>query len=213
MHTDMLDAQTSSLVSLDSVILTELVTPSTTRLYMPGMEIARQGDPCTHVYVIKSGTAKLFHCSPDGHVVTVAFLGPTSVVGSADALLGLPFTDSAVALERCVVLRLSADIFVESVLQSPDGLADLARYFAALIRTLSSRVEVLASCSAAERVLLAIQGISADALGRITFQDTELAQLVGVTPQYLSRVLHGLQRRGVIWHDGRRWNVATDISV
>ena len=48
--------------------------------------LIQQGEKATHVYVVRSGYAKMVSMSPDGHEVMVGIVGPRDVLGQAAVL-------------------------------------------------------------------------------------------------------------------------------
>lgn len=94
-----------------------------------GAEIVCQGQPADALYVILSGTARVWTRRPDGGGRTVGQLRAGSIFGEIGVLQRVPRTATVTAEEACSLLRIDGDDFLEAL--SSDPLAalvqDLAR--------------------------------------------------------------------------------------
>jgi CRP-like cAMP-binding protein len=173
-------------------------------VYAKGVELFAQGQTLSDVYWLDCGLVKLVYCDAEGHERILALLPPQRLLGGATALLHCPSPVSAVTVTVCQLRRMAASDFVKSLesdgpisrevlyLQSQevheqfDRIADLS--------TGSSRLRL-------ERFLRGMVTASPAASGtpiRIPLKRCELAQLLAVTPEHLSRLFRQLCNDRVI---------------
>jgi len=67
------------------------------------------GDPADSVYLLQKGRMKITALSEDGHEVVHEILGPGEIFGETSAILGIPRTNSAQALEASVLCEIRQD--------------------------------------------------------------------------------------------------------
>jgi CRP-like cAMP-binding protein len=92
-----------------------LLKDATTVAFDPGEVIVREGDPGDALYLIKKGTVRV-HTTMGDNSVPLATLGRGACLGEVAVLSNSPRTATAVAEERCVLIRFSRQQ-IEDVLQ------------------------------------------------------------------------------------------------
>jgi CRP-like cAMP-binding protein len=182
--------------------------------FAPGTVIVAQGTRAPDVFVVGDGLVKLTHRRSDGRSTVVGLRARGSLLGVEPALAGRTHPLTATAVTPCRCHRIPSRRF-EELLGSNSRLT--ARVRAAQFEELERNVDQLvglARLSARERLETCLELMQGE-LGRessrgeveLPLRDWELAQLLAVTPTYLSRLMRELEREGRLVRSGRRARV------
>jgi CRP/FNR family cyclic AMP-dependent transcriptional regulator len=98
--------------SLDSKATAELAHYLTIHDYPTSAVIFRKGDPGDSMYLIDVGKVRISLTDADGHVVTLAELGPGDFFGEMSLLDGHGRSANAIALENARLAALTRDDFL-----------------------------------------------------------------------------------------------------
>lgn len=82
--------------------------------------IVQQGDPADSVYIIADGEAEVWLTDTTGHSTRLAVLGPHSLFGETAVLARSRRTATVRAKGHVVTFKISANVFLDLVRQSPD---------------------------------------------------------------------------------------------
>lgn len=186
------------------------------RRYAAGMEIMRQGENAFEVFLIAEGSVKVSHTFPDGRSTILRLAESGTVLGASTALLEVPHANSVVTVSPCRLHAIAADVFRMAVendpvvskyllLQDANELHELGRHVVA-VNCLTARERLTAILT---RTSTAGEGSGRTYAASRQLRDWELAQLIGVTPQYLSLLVHDLEGEHVLERDGNFWRLAT----
>ncbi len=88
--------------------------------------VFREGDPATQLYLVKSGEVLCLKSSKD-RLVPVFLARAGDVIGEAAMIPTVPYTYSAIALERGELVGIPAENFAEVFRESPDWITQLTR--------------------------------------------------------------------------------------
>jgi CRP-like cAMP-binding protein len=171
--------------------------------------VFHQGDPSDYVCVVESGLVKLTQACANGRLTIVALRGRQSLLGIDAVLLGTPRSVTAIPLSESVVVRVPVDDF-QRRLWTSRKLSWYAMREQCLDEVRShGRIASFACLGARERLEAVIAQVTDDFGHRegvpVPLRDWELAQLVGVTPQYLCVLVHELRSEGLLERRGERW--------
>ncbi len=172
-----------------------------------GELLIRQGEKATHVYVVRSGYAKMVSMSPDGHEVMVGIVGPRDVLGQAAVLDDVrDYVVTATALTAMDMAIWSSAKAIELSKRFPEIHARLDVQLAQNVKVLLGRVHTVSEGRVAQRlarVLLELAerhgeprppGVAI--LPPLTRQD--LAALTGTTLYSASRMLADWEHKGLL---------------
>lgn len=201
--------------------LRTLAAAGTVHRFRQGAFLFCHGDESDAVYCVVGGRVQIESTRADGRTQLRAVLGAGQLLGELGVLAHLPRTASAIALDDCMVWRISAAAFVMFLRSEPDAAEALMRALALQIVNHEALAEDLLFLDLKGRVakrLLALVASSWDELPddgvalpwNIT--QTDLANLCGGSRENVNRVLSELQRRGLIARDGHRY-VLRDIAA
>jgi len=196
--------------------LRELVGPDEPQRYASGIELFRQGDPVESSYVIAEGVVKLSHVSLAGKPTIVALRTRGWVLGAAAATCSSHHPVSAATLTHCRLHRVSASWF-RTLLRRRARLSwYIHQMHSREIHEQLTQVVGLRTLPARERLgqLLARfvppAGEAREAIRlQLPLRLWEVAQLIAVTPSYLSELLRDLEDDGVL-RRSKGWVIVLD---
>ncbi len=167
--------------------------------YPSGVQLYQQNDPVTHIYFIESGIVKLSYVRPCGREMIISIrrsnwlLGVTHVCVGEDA-----YSATAQTLTPCSVRCIPARAFADQLTTDMALSVELNRVLSREIRANTSKIITLGSLPAGERLTRflceLISEEDLDQLGKegrleLPLKGEDLAEIVAVTPQHLSRLL------------------------
>jgi len=180
----------------------EFERPPLVRSYSPGFELLQQGMPADHVYLIHDGAVKLVWTEAKGKETIVGLRWRESFLGVPSVITAGPCPTSAITLVRSVVERIPAENFLDG-LQTDSNLAwKIHQIQSRELEEQLTWLGELACCSARSRLanvlrrLIALNGTAGNSSTRVRLplKQKKIAEFIGVTPEYLSRLLHGIAK-------------------
>jgi len=168
------------------------------RRYAAGAFVAREGEPCESLYVVRSGLIRYFKTSSDGKEQVLKFLGPGESLDEAPAVDGGPSPATAQAVEQSELYTLHRADLSALLGSDPTVAVALTRTLAGRERHLIAVIEDLSFRPVIGRVarLLLDQARGRVPARRISQQ--EMAAMVGTTREVAGRALHRLEAAGAI---------------
>lgn len=189
--------------------------------YPPGVELFKQEALPQDVYLVESGLIKLVYVEQNGRAVIIGLRSPGWLVGGASVILGEPYAFSVTTLTTCRLRRVTAAAFLNLLktdqefasyfhraqsYELHDQLTHLVRFGCLSAR---DKLEQLFSQLTSS---LAPHGAEREVRLRLPLKYWELAELIGVTPEHLSRVLKEMQQDGLVFRE-RGWINITDLRM
>lgn len=181
---------------------------STLRSYAKGTIILSEGDEGNSLYVIESGSVKVFLRDPQGKEVVLSNQGPGEYFGDLAIFDDAPRSASVVAVESCRLRVLSKAAVRQAMLVHPELAQIFLRGLAARIRILTESVRTLALLDVFGRLVRALYSLAREENGsmvidhRLTQQ--EIASRIGSSREMVSRIMHDLVQGGYVsLQDGR----------
>jgi len=176
-------------------------------VYPATIELYRQGSQAEEVYFINRGLLKLVRMEKDGHELIIDLRSRGWLLGMSAVITRQQHPVTAIALSECVMQRIPAEVF-SSFLRTNTQ-------FSLHVHQMQSHEEIdhithmaRISCLPAQDRLadllwvlahaLELPTSSGEVLLRLPLKHWELAQLIAVTPEYLSRLLKKMQQDGVV---------------
>ena len=175
--------------------------------YPARVELFRQGDTPNSVFLLEHGLIKLMRVENDGRGIIVGLRASGWCVGAASVILGRPYLVSAVTVTPSRVSCMSAEAFQEALRSDPALSWHLHEMHSREVHAEIDHVTEFNSLSARrrlERFLRRLEGIidperDGDEVRLvIPLRQWEIAQLIGVTPPYLSELTRDLEGRGLL---------------
>ena len=170
-----------------------------------------EGTPALAVHCVREGAIKLFRRLESGEEVVVGTRGPGDLVGVRGVLAGIPYANTATTLDPAVVCAIPGETFLGLVRENPIlGIRILTRLAGEsrrleeeLVERCHSRVAKRVARFLAMRLPPSTAAAARSEAARVSMNRGEMAQLIGTTPETLSRALHALADDGVVALDRR----------
>jgi len=188
------------------------------RSYGPGTELLQQGIPADEVYLIHEGAVKLVWAESKGKETIVGLRWRGWFLGAPAVIAARPCSSTGVTLVRSVVERIPAEKFRRRLQNDTELAWRVHQIHSRELQDQANRLGELVCCSARSRLatilkrLITASGIPTagrNARVRSPLKKKEMAELIGITPEYLSRLFHALKIEGHIhFRDG--WIVVSD---
>ncbi len=182
--------------------LRALAAVSRTREIDRGETIFHEGDNSDGFYLVCSGKVKIFKLSPEGKEQILHLFGEGEPFGEVAVFHGRPFPANAVGMEKSALLFFPKDDFIR-LLEANGALSlNMIAVLAGRLRNFAAQIESLALKEVPERLkahllyLAEKQGNSAEVV--LELPKGQLANLLGTSPETLSRVFARLSEQKVI---------------
>ena len=166
------------------------------------------GEETDALYVILAGRVKVLITDDEGHEVILSMLGPNEYFGEMGLLDDQPRSASVETVEPCQMLRMSKAGFI-SLLQNNFEMAMLIiRNLVKRLRDADRKIESLALIDVYGRVARLLIDMAEEIDGRWVVPRAppkqEIARMIGASREMVSRVVKGLQDKGLIRAEKRR---------
>lgn len=170
--------------------------------------IVHSGEETDALYVILAGRVKVLITDDEGHEVILSMLGPNEYFGEMGLLDDQPRSASVETVEPCQMLRMSKSGFI-SLLQNNFEMAMLIiRNLVKRLRDADRKIESLALIDVYGRVARLLIDLAEEIDGRWVVTRAppkqEIARMIGASREMVSRVVKGLQDKGLIRAEKRR---------
>lgn len=172
--------------------------------YDPQQIIFQEGQPADTMYFIRKGMVKLISYLPNGNARIVRLLGPGKILG-LEGMLGSAYEHSAVAIHHLELLKISAKTIQRIKNEEPEKFLLLGEQWYDYVRSADTWITQFSTGSITARVARLVTFLSyletessPDQVELLKVE--EMAAVLGVTPESVSRVLarfkrqHALQR-------------------
>ena len=174
--------------------------------YEKGQIIFYEGNPTYGIHCLYSGRVKLYKKGPKDEEVIIRILGPGEIMGYRALLANEPCAATAEALEPSIICSISKQTFLELLRMSPDLALRLLSKMAKELRISEEQTLSLAQESVRQRtvhlLLFLLEGnakkVKPDEPIKLQLMRKDMAQMIGTTPESLSRTLNYLAKRGIL---------------
>lgn len=195
-------AQVGLFTGLDKSAVEALTAHAANKRYAAHTLLTVEGGQSDFLYVILSGSVKIYVSDDEGAEVILAFMGPGDFFGEMALIDNGERCASAMTLEPSQVLSISKTAFRACLTKNPDIAIGLIKTLSGRVRLLNDNVKSLALLDVygrIARVLLQLARPDGDRLviaQRLTHQD--IAGMVGSSREMVSRILKDLERGGYV---------------
>lgn len=176
-----------------------------------GQMVFNEGEMCDALFVVITGQVRLYVSAPNGQEKIIELVSPGQSFAEALMFLESAYILNAQALADSLILRVSKETIFQEIQRDSrfamHMLAGISRRLHGLVRD----VESYALRNGMQRLigylLRDVQLGDATATGSITVSlpasKASIASRLSLTPEYLSRVLHELESKGLVEIDKR----------
>lgn len=195
--------------------LEKLESLTTRKRFPSGTAIFFQDDPSDSLYVVLSGSAKVFRTSEDGRDRIMTILQPGDAFGELAMIEGQPRSATVQALEDTDMLVLTRKDFERFASEHPEFLMKMLQAMCLRVRKINEDVLDLSFKDVPYRVLrllaqlVARHGESRPDGWRIRMPLTvrELSSMVGSNTETVGRLLDRYESDGLVRREGPNWVV------
>jgi CRP-like cAMP-binding protein len=174
--------------------------------YQPGQIITYEGNQSFAMHCIYSGRVKLYKVGRKAEPLVIRLLTPGETIGCSAVLADAPYAATSEAIESTTVCTISKQTLFELLRKSVDLALRLLAKMAQELRTSDELMLVLTQDSVRQRtarllLFLLEKGGEKSKTGKvlkIPIFRKEMAQMIGTTPETLSRTLHYFAQRGIL---------------
>ena len=191
---------------LDEEELSELAMILVDQEIKRNQPIFSEGEQATGLYIVVSGSVKIYKLSFDGKEQILHILGPGEPFAEVAVFAGTTYPANAITMEPSRVFYIPRQGFLELIARYPSlamsmlgTLSMRLRQFAGMIESLS--LKEVPSRLATHLLLLSEQNKGTDRL-ELSIAKTQLAAYLGTIPETLSRILSKLAKAGFINSEG-----------
>ena len=185
-----------------------------------GLELSRQGAMPDEVVYLGGGIVKLVRVDRDGceNILDLAF--PGAWLGAAALIARTRHPVTAVTCTRTLLTRIPADVFRRLLTRHPALSSRIHQMHAYELCRQTRRMSQLSAFTSRQRLQQAIRQLIAAfhlpvAEGSVRLRSPlrqwELARLIAITPEHLSRLFKTLEREGILRRE-RGWLIVPDVG-
>jgi|SoiMetStandDraft_5_1073268.scaffolds.fasta_scaffold16191_1 cAMP-binding proteins - catabolite gene activator and regulatory subunit of cAMP-dependent protein kinases len=179
-------------------------------MYPPGVELFRQDSSPAYVYFMESGVAKLTRYEENGGEFIFDIRFPGSLLGSEAAIRKAPHPFSAVTATSCRLSQVTTRQFLGLLSTEPKLAVFIQSNLSAQLLNQVARMSEIACLPARLRLEQLLWKIAQHEGGcetmnfklQFPIRHWEAAQLLAITPTYLSRLLADLETEEIISRKG-----------
>jgi len=187
---------------LDKAELELLSTRTVTRQYPRNTIVINEGDHSDSLYVIRSGSVKVFLSNEDGREVILNVQRPGEYFGELALIDSGPRSASVITQEKTTLSLISKADFEEFLRQHPTANVKIMRGLVKRLRALTDSVRSLALMDVYGRVARLLLKLSKPEgevrVIRDALTQQDIADRVGASREMVSRILKDLREGGYI---------------
>lgn len=181
------------------------------KLYSQDDTLFRQGEEASGLFIIRSGWVKLFHLTAAGKITTLGLVGPGGTLGLIEILTEDQHEVSAETLEESRLDYVAKEKFNHFLFENPVVAVRLLKKVShEMQKFLTELYQMAGKVPSDERLLHTLQDLSetcghptGDGIKlKLSFTVQDLADRIGCSRQWASRLLSNLQTQGLIQRKG-----------
>ena len=190
------------------------------REFPPSTTLFIQGASPREVFYIERGLVKLIRISENGQELAIDLPPQGSLVGAASVIVQAPYPFTAITITGCALSRIPADLFLRLAKTDEQFCWYLHEVHSHEVHRQASQLAAIRYLSARQRFeRLLLQFLSSTPAHerqtsmkiRLPLKHWEIAQLIGVRPEHLSRVLQQIKQEGVLREEDG-YMIVSDVS-
>lgn len=201
---------------LSDEALAEIEQHGSIKTYKKNTIVINEGDETDSLYVILSGSVKIFISGEDGREAVLNHQGPGEYFGEMALIDRQPRAASVMTLEPSRFMIISRGDFMRCLSSNPEIALNLIEPMSHRIRMLSRNVSTLALLDVYGRVARTLldQAVEEEGVlrtGKLTQQ--EIADMVGASRAMVSRIIKDLKTGGYISIDKKRITINQELPA
>jgi CRP-like cAMP-binding protein len=190
------------------------------QIYPSGVELYSQGSSAQEVYFIDRGLVKLIHLCPGGEELIVDLRSSGWTLGAASVILRKPYPVTVSTLSPCYLRRIPQETFLSLMNTNTQLCWHLQQMHSLEVHNKAAQLARLAYLPAQQRFeqflldLISALELKESPKGirlQLPLRHWEIAELIAVTPAYVSRLLNKMETDGFLIRD-KGWLIISDLS-
>lgn len=175
--------------------------------------IFHEGDPARGFYIVETGKVKIFKLSLEGKEQILHIYGPGKPFGEVPVFEGTAFPASALAMARSTIIFIPRDKFVQLISDTPALAMNMLGMLSMRLREFTIQIENLSLKEVPARLASYFLTLSREKERKKTrkpvngielpISKAQLANLIGTTPETVSRMLKKMADTRLITVSGR----------
>jgi CRP/FNR family transcriptional regulator len=186
--------------------LKQLESIKATKEYPKGGILLIEGQPSNVVYLLCEGKVKLSTCSQDGKTVIIDIAEPGDMIGLSAAVNGVDYETTAETLEACKVSCIRTTDLLRFLKTNSEACLNAVRQLSRNYHAAYQQIRALGlSDSVAEKLAKLFLGWSGNGNGgngriqlKNSFTHEEMAEMIGVSRETVTRALRHFRERGLV---------------
>lgn len=203
------EADAAELLAALPAPLRDLAAQGTVRHYRANTTLIEEGDRGDSLFVVLSGSLRIFCADSGGREITLAIYGPGEYVGEM-SLDGGPRSASVCTEQASVCAVVSGQSLRQHLAANPEFTLELIQRLIRRTRLATESARSLALLDAYGRLVRLLDGLAAARADgtrviaqKLTHRD--IAQRIGCSRELVSRLLKDLQMGGYVAQEGQRY--------
>ncbi len=192
---------------LDPENLKEIIAICERKSVQKGEMIFTDGDVCNGFYVVETGKVKVFKLSFGGKEQILHIYGPGKPFGEVPVFTGKSFPASSVAITNTSLIFFPRKRFINLISTHPGLALNMLAVLSMRLKEFTIMVENLALKEVPARLASYLMALikDRDKPGKVNLpvSKTQLAGILGTTPETISRILARLTNEELITVDNR----------
>lgn len=175
--------------------------------YARGEIIFRKGEEAKGFYAVLSGKVKLFFVSERGAEKVVHIAGPGMTFGEAVVFINKPYPVFAQPLGASRLIYIPRDSLLQAMAHHQPMALRLLAGLSRRLHGMMTEMEAICIHSSRERVigylLAELQAVDDEDVVQLPATKLVVASLLNLSPETFSRILHDLEKQGLLSIEGR----------
>jgi CRP/FNR family transcriptional regulator len=199
--------QNGYFTGLDQAALSHLAQGTTLRRFERGEAVIWQGEPCSGLFILRSGSAKLFKLSAKGRELIVRTIEEGATFNEVPVFDHGSNAVNVAALEQSEIWVVEANAIRRTLEEHPEMAQAVINNLTRNLRMLVGVVEELSFCQVTNRLARLISRLPPEHLQEQAMTQDMLAARLGTVREVVARSLKDLERSGAIQVERRRIRV------
>ena len=188
--------------SLDEQQLSTLIEHSAHEKCEKGYVIFHQGDESKYLHILLDGIVQIQKYDDIGNPIIIGIFSEPSLFGEAATLKRIPFPSSALAKTDVTILKIKIDVFCKYFLDDINIAKNIVFSLVDKIQVLQRSIHNNLANNAIDKIIHFYENNASFAN---KLKQYEIASLLGVTSETLSRNMKKLVKEGVLKKDGNKY--------
>ncbi len=168
--------------------------------------IFSEGDQATGLYIVVSGSVKIYKLSFDGKEQILHILGAGEPFAEVAVFAGTSYPANAITMEKSRIFFIPRQAFLELIASSPSVAMSMLATLSLRLRQFTVMIEALSLKEVPGRLATHLLLLSDQNKGAVKIElaipKSQLAAYLGTIPETLSRILSKLTKAGFIESEG-----------